>query len=477
MEEVFQRFRHLGEQIFKRLDTESLNKCTEVDKSWNEFVSTWKLPWIRMIQNYVKTTGPEWREFFRKANIEKLKIIVEAIVKAMPDYDDFFPHNGTPLILAAMSGNVEIVAELLETESKKKQPEDHNGRTPLHYAASNGHLRAFQMIVEKFGEWKLKDIDGYTPLHEAACNGHFEVCKFIVEMTKNYCPNGFILNELNEYGVTPFQRAAEGGELEVCKLLIDNAANKNPETKNGRTLLHDLVYESSCLDACRLIIERIDDKLPRDGSDTPLHLAADAGNIEMCQMIVNSLSVKNPVIDADGTTLLHSLAYYNLVEPYRMVMERVDNKNPIFLYGCSPLHIAAENGHLEVCSLIIASVKDKNPEDASGYTPLHYAAQEGHLSICKLVINIVTDKNPKNEEGNTPLHEAAEKGHFGICKLIVQNVKEIHPKNRDGKTPYDMALEKGNMSVTQLLKYPFLSIPGLPISSPHLPPGFWGIGE
>ena len=129
-----------------------------------------------------------------------------------------------------MSGNVEIVAELLESESKNKQPEDHNGMNPLHYAAKYGQLRVFQMIVEKFGEWKLKDIDGYTPLHEAACNGHFEVCKFIVEMTKKYCQNGFILNELNKYGVTPFQRAAEVGELEVCKLLIDNAANKNPES-------------------------------------------------------------------------------------------------------------------------------------------------------------------------------------------------------------------------------------------------------
>ena len=75
MEEVFLRFRHLGEQIFELLDTESLNRSTEVDKSWSEFVSTWKLPWIRMIQNCVKTTRP-WREFFRKANIEKLKVIV-----------------------------------------------------------------------------------------------------------------------------------------------------------------------------------------------------------------------------------------------------------------------------------------------------------------------------------------------------------------------------------------------------------------
>ena len=111
------------------LDTESLNKCTEVDKSWNEFLTTLKLPWIRMIQNYVEPLEL-WQDFFRKANIEKLKVIA----KTMPEHcDEFFPHNGTPLIFAAISGNVEIVSELLQIESNNKQPEDHNGRTPLHY--------------------------------------------------------------------------------------------------------------------------------------------------------------------------------------------------------------------------------------------------------------------------------------------------------------------------------------------------------
>jgi ankyrin repeat protein len=98
------------------------------------------------------------------------------------------------------------------------------------------------------------------------------------------------------------------------------------------TLLHDLVSESSCLNASCLIIERIEDKLPHDdnGQDTPLHLAGEAGYVEICQMIVDSLSIKNPLLDTNGTTLLHSLASYNPVEPYLMIMEKVDNKNPGF---------------------------------------------------------------------------------------------------------------------------------------------------
>jgi hypothetical protein len=33
----------------------------------------------------------------------------------------------------------------------------------VHYAASNGHLRVFQKIVDKFNEWNPKDIEDYIP--------------------------------------------------------------------------------------------------------------------------------------------------------------------------------------------------------------------------------------------------------------------------------------------------------------------------
>ena len=200
MEEVFLRFRHLGEQIFELLDTGSLNKCTKVDKSWNEFVTAWKLPWIRMIQNCVRTAGP-WREFFRKANIEKLKVIVEA----MPYDDEFFPHNGAPLIFAAMSGNVEIVAELLETESKKKQPEDHNGRTPLHYAAEGGSFKVCKLIMKNLRSFDCKlcvQMYTYTATDRKSLKYHYRTIHKGEKIPE-------VKNPADHNGVTPLHKAAK----------------------------------------------------------------------------------------------------------------------------------------------------------------------------------------------------------------------------------------------------------------------------
>ena len=80
--------------------------------------------------------------------------------------------------------------------------------------------------------------------------------------------------------------------------------------------------------------------------------------------------------------------------------------------GITPLHRAAEGGHVSVCNLIIPHLKDKNPKDYDGRTPLYLAAQNGHLEVCRLIIDNIEDpalKNPHNNYGRTPLDAAASR--------------------------------------------------------------------
>ena len=55
---------------------------------------------------------------------------------------------------------------------------------------------------------------------------------------------------------------------------------------------------------------------------------------------------------------------------------------------------------------------DKNPKDRDDLTPLHLAAENGHIAICEFILNNVVYKNPHNKTGWTPLHWAAGKGKF-----------------------------------------------------------------
>ena len=56
--------------------------------------------------------------------------------------------------------------------------------------------------------------------------------------------------------------------------------------------------------------------------------------------------------------------------------------------GVTPIHLAAENNHLDICKLILSNLVDKNPSDLKGKTVLHYSAAEGHLDICRLLISV-----------------------------------------------------------------------------------------
>ena len=82
---------------------------------------------------------------------------------------------------------------------------------------------------------------------------------------------------------------------------------------------------------------------------SPLHIAAECGNLELC----------------------------------RYIIDRIEDKNPKDFIRETPLHWAAEKGHYEVCKLILEKISDKNPKDFYGNTPLEIAAENGHLKLCQ----------------------------------------------------------------------------------------------
>lgn len=43
-------------------------------------------------------------------------------------------------------------------------------------------------------------------------------------------------------------------------------------------------------------------------------------------------------------------------------------------------------------------------------TPLHFAAEEGHMNVVKLLIDHIADVNMKDKFGDTPIHRAALSG-------------------------------------------------------------------
>ena len=93
-----------------------------------------------------------------------------------------------------------------------------------------------------------------------------------------------------------------------------------------------------------------------------------------------------------------------------------------------PIHVAAEQGHLDLCKYIIERIGHYNLTlkqigsitTTFMSTPLHFASENGHLEICKLLIENMVHKNPATLDSDlwTPLHFAARFNHLSICRCV-----------------------------------------------------------
>jgi len=103
----------------------------------------------------------------------------------------------------------------------------------------------------------------------------------------------------------------------------------------------------------------------------------------------------------------------------------VQDKNPQTAANsgvCTQMHAAADNGHFEICRVILDNMEDKNPVDSFGTTPLYLAAMRGHLETYRLILENVQVKNPANEFGHTLFSLAVDRGHTNVCQFCQEHL-------------------------------------------------------
>ncbi|GER36711.1 ankyrin repeat family protein [Striga asiatica] len=175
----------------------------------------------------------------------------------------------TALMQACRYGHWEVVQTLLLFRCNVIRADYLSGRTALHFAAVNGHVRCIRLVVADFvpsasyeslnpqivvetsdgsnnrikheesalSKFVNKAADGgITALHMAALNGYFDCVQLLLDLHANVSAVTFHYGtsmDLIGAGSTPLHYAACGGNLKCCQILLARGASRLSLNCNG----------------------------------------------------------------------------------------------------------------------------------------------------------------------------------------------------------------------------------------------------
>ena len=219
-----------------------------------------------------------------------------------------------------------------------------------------------------------RDKHGATPMINAIWYNNLDVVKFFIN-------NGINLED-NDYRLTPLQVAVLNSDVEMVKFVFSNSVNKNDIIKDDPfkdTFLHTAARRGN-LDVFKFLYNKTCEKNPKNLlGESPLDVAISGNNVEIFDFLANSGNYNFDKVDKDGRTILHYIArkirYRPINEIVKLILNNVQNKEPIDFDGNSPLHYAAaEKGRLDFFKLFWNEATfSKTAKNYYNYTPLDLA--------------------------------------------------------------------------------------------------------
>ena len=265
-----------------------------------------------------------------------------------------------------------------------------NAATPLTLAIRNKHDNVVHALLQLSDYQCLVDAksqDGYTALHDSCRYGHVDIVRTILKMHKAD------INARTDSGDTPLTLAIRNKHDNVVHVLSDY--NCGVYAKDTAALLH-LSCRKGYVGIVRIILTGHKDDMNAitKSGDTPLHVAALYGQLQVTITLINEFNCDIHVKGHMGRSLLHSAC-----AGYQMsgaVVEYVGRY-------LSPLLV-----------------------DNDGNTPLHTACLSHNMAALENLLKYNPPMLVRNKNGQTPLDLATPEVKDVFNKYIIENKDKIY---------------------------------------------------
>lgn len=126
----------------------------------------------------------------------------------------------SPLMLAAFKGHLDLVRKLVARDADVNK----TGWTPLHYAATGGHVAIIQLLLDEYAYIDAESPNKTTPLMMAAKYGSPEAVKLLLEA-------GADPTLRNELGLSAVDFAQEAQRKDVAETIAAAIRARKPSGK------------------------------------------------------------------------------------------------------------------------------------------------------------------------------------------------------------------------------------------------------
>ena len=371
------------------------------------------------------------------------------------------------LPLAAGSGDLDILNQLLSISADVNARRTSSSKTALQAAASCGHTEVVKRLLEESADVNASAChdDGRTAIQAASGMGHLEIVILLLGANAE-------INGAAHYdnGRTALQAAAEGGHwLVVGRLLREKAeVNAAPCDRNGRTALQ-AAAENNHLEVLERLLQA-DEKAEVNaaagnyGGRTALQAAAGGGHVRIVERLLEEKAEVNAGAShhGGGRTALQAAAGNGHLEVVQILLHAEEKADVNAVGepndGRTAIQAAAEGGHIAVVEALLQQGANVNAAASliNGRTALQAAVAGGHVGLMDLLLSVQADVNaiPSICGGRTALQAAAEGGFLYIVEQLLLAGADVDApaSDTDGKTAIQAASEGGHLAVLEKLQ-------------------------
>ena len=180
------------------------------------------LLYLYVFIGYSLSNAGAYDDFFKAIEFDRAEQVQQLLERG---FDPNSPNpKGQPALMVAMQQSSNKVVDLLVNwPTTNLSIKNRQGETPLMLAALNNKLPLAKLLILRGADVNQA---GWTPLHYAATKGHIEMMRLMID-------NSAYLDAESPNGTTPLMMAAHYGTPMAVKLLLEEGADPRIKNKLG----------------------------------------------------------------------------------------------------------------------------------------------------------------------------------------------------------------------------------------------------